>query len=259
MKRISYLSMLGLLLFSLILTACAAPTATPLPVTEAPKVKITVATDATFPPFEIVDDQTKELTGFDVELMKAIAEKGGFEVEFVNIAFDPMLAGLAECQYDSAIAAITITDERRAAMLFSDPYINAGQIVAVRKDETAITGKADLTGKTVGVQLGTTGAMQAEKIEGVTVKTYDAYDLAFLDLQNGQVDAVIADYPTALNFVGKAGDTLKVTGEVFTDESYGIAVCKTKPEILKLINDGLAAVKADGTEAKLEQKWLAGQ
>jgi polar amino acid transport system substrate-binding protein len=259
--------MLGLILFSLILGACAAPTPTvvvtqaPVVPTETPVpvVKIVVATDATFPPFEIVDDATKELTGFDIELMKAVAQKGGFEVEFVNIAFDPMLAGLSECQYDASIAAITITDDRKAVMLFSDPYINAGQIVAVRTDEAVIKGKDDLAGKTIGVQLGTTGAIEAGKIDGAVIKTYDAYDLAFLDLQNGQVDAVIADYPTALNFVGKASDKLMVTGEVFTDESYGIAVCKTKPELVTMINAGLAAAKADGTITQLEQKWLAGQ
>lgn len=254
MKRTFYLCMMGLVVLSLVLTACAAPTPTPKQV-----VKMVVATDATFPPFEIVDDATKELTGFDIELMKAIAVKGGFEIEFVNIAFDPMLAGLAQCQYDAGIAAITITDDRKAAMLFSDPYINAGQIVAVRKDETVIKSKDDLKGKTIGVQLGTTGALEAEKIEGAVIKTYDAYDLAFLDLQNGQVDAVIADYPTALNFVGKAPEKLTVTGEVFTDESYGIAVCKTKPEYIDLINKGLAAAKQDGTIQQLEQKWLAGQ
>lgn len=111
----------------------------------------------------------------------------------------------------------------------------------------------------MAAQLGTTGAIEAEKIEGVTLKTYDSYDLAFLDLANGQIDAVIADYPTALGFIGKNADKIKAVGEVFTDESYGVAVCNKNEDLLKKINEGLKAVKEDGTIAKLEAKWLAGQ
>jgi len=123
--------------------------------------------------------------------------------------------------------------------------------------QTTITGKDDLVGKKIGAQLGTTGAIEAAKIQNAEVKTYDSYDLAFLDLANGQIDAVIADYPTALGFVERNSDRLMVVGEVFTDESYGIAVCRNNPELLEKINSGLAAVKADGTLAKLEEKWLA--
>lgn len=250
MKRTSLIFLSLVVILSMVLTGCA-------PQAAAPKVKI--ATDATFPPFETVDEATKELTGFDIELFKAIAEKAKIDFEFVNIGFDPMLAGVSQCQYDGAIAAITITDERKQQMLFSDPYINAGQVVSVRISEEAIKGKDDLKGKTVAAQLGTTGAIEAEKIEGVTLKTYDSYDLAFLDLANGQIDAVIADYPTALGFIGKNADKIKAVGEVFTDESYGIAVCKKNEDLLKKINEGLKAVKDDGTLGKLEQKWLAGQ
>ncbi len=123
--------------------------------------------------------------------------------------------------------------------------------------QSVINGKDDLTGKTIGAQLGTTGAIEAGKIEGATVKTYDSYDLAFLDLANRQIDAVIADYPTALGFVAQNSDKLTTVGQVFTDEFYGIAVCKTKTDLLNTINQGLKAVKDNGTLAKLEQKWLA--
>jgi polar amino acid transport system substrate-binding protein len=236
-------------LVSFLLSACA----------QAPTKKVSVATDATFPPFETVNENTKELEGFDVELMKAIAAKGGFEIEFKNIGFDPMLAGLSQCQYDAAIAAITITDERKKEMLFSEPYINAGQIVTVKKDNTTIKSKDDLVGKKVGAQLGTTGAIEIQSIKDAELKTYDSYDLAFLDLSNGQIDAVVADYPTALGFVGQNSDKLMVVGDVFTDESYGVGVCKTNTALLDKINKGLKAAKDDGTIAKLEEKWLAGK
>lgn len=235
----------------------AAPQATAYPA--ATQVTVRVATDATFPPFELVDEATKELTGFDVELMNAIAQKAGFKIEWTNLPFDPMLAGLSECQYDAAIAAITITDERKQSMLFSEPYINAGQIVVVRKGETRIKSKDDLGGMTVGAQLGTTGAIEAQKIPGVTFKPYDTYDLAFLDLANGQIDAVIADYPTALGFIGKNPDKLTTVGEVFTEESYGIAICKNRSDLVDKINTALKALKEEGFIQQLEQKWLASQ
>jgi len=234
-------------LVTMALTACA-PKST----------AVKVATDATFPPFEIVDEQTKELTGFDVELMNAVAAKANFKLEWININFDAVISGVAQCQYDAAAAAITITDDRKKNALFSDPYINAGQIVTVRKDETVIKSTADLVGKTLGAQLGTTGEIEAKNIKDAVVKPYDSYDLAFLDLINGQIDAVIADYPTALGFVGQNSDKLMVTGEVFTNESYGVMVCNKNTELVGKINKALADLKADGTISKLEQKWLAG-
>ncbi len=249
MKRKLFFVLSVLAALSLVMTACA-----PQPGAQAAAVR--VATEASYPPFEMVNEETKALEGFDIDLMNAVAEKAGFTVEFINTPFDSVLAGIATCQYDAAISAITITAERAENMGFSDPYINAGQVTTVRVDETAITGPGDLAGKVIGVQLSTTGQIEAEKFEGATVKPYDTVDLAFLDLANGQVDAVVADYPTTLNYVAQMGDKIKVTGEVFTDESYGIAVCKQNSDLLNKINTALGELKADGTLAELEQKWL---
>jgi len=248
-KRTSLIIVSVLVMAGILLSACG----------QSASDTIKVATDATFPPFEIVDEATNELTGFDVELMKAIADKAGIKIEFVNTPFDSVIAGVTNCTYDVAIAAISASDERKAVMNFSDPYINAGQIVVIRKDETGITSKDDLAGKTVAAQLGTTGEIEAKKIPDVDYKPYDSYELAFLDLSNGQISAVIADYPTALAYIGKNPDMLTTTGSVFTDESYAIAFCKSKTDLLEKINTGLKAVIADGTVSALEQKWLAGQ
>ncbi|MDH5365218.1 MAG: basic amino acid ABC transporter substrate-binding protein [Dehalococcoidia bacterium] len=247
MKYLFYCVLVGLMLFTL-LPGCAQETA-----------KVRVATDATWPPFEYVDEQTKAIEGFDIDLFKAIAEKEGVEVEFINVAWDPLLAGIAQCQYDAAISSVTITEERAKEMLFSDPYFEAGQLVTVRKDNTDITDKDALGGKVVGAQIGTTGSFEVEKIEGATLKTYDDIGLAFQDLINGQIDAVIADSPLTLGYVGKNPDKLKTAGEVFTSEFYGIAVCKTKPDLLAKINSGLKAVKAEGLIEELIEKWLVGQ
>jgi polar amino acid transport system substrate-binding protein len=228
-----------------LLSACSSSGAT----------KVRVASDATWPPFEMVDETTKELTGFDIEMMTAIAKEAGLDIEFVNVGFDPLLAGMAQCQYDAAISAMTITPERQANMLFSDPYLNAGQIVTVQIANTTINSKDDLAGKTVGAQIGTTGAIEVGNIAGATLTTFDTVDLAYLALQNGQIDAVVADSPTAAGFVAQNADKLKMVGSVFTDENYGIAICKTKPELQAKINQGLAAIKANGTFDALLTKY----
>jgi polar amino acid transport system substrate-binding protein len=248
-KKTSLIVVSVLVLAGILLSACGQSSAG----------TVKVATDATFPPFEIVDEKTNQLTGFDIELMKAIADKAGMKIEFVNTPFDSVIAGVSNCTYDIAIAAISANDERRAVMNFSDPYINAGQIVVIRKDETGIASKDDLAGKTVAAQLGTTGEIEAKKIPNVTYKPYDSYELAFLDLSNGQIDAVIADYPTALAYIGKNPEKLQTTGSVFTDESYAIAFCKSKTDLLDKVNAALKEVIASGTVTALEQKWLAGQ
>lgn len=216
---------------------------------------LVVATDAAFPPFEFVDEDTKEIVGFDIDLMNAIAEKANLDIRFQNVAWDPLLAGMADCQYDMAISAITILPERAEQFGFSDPYINAGQIVAVAIDNDSIAGPGDLVGATIGAQIGTTGAMEAEAIADATVKVYDTYELAFLDMMNGQIDAVIADYPTAVAFVNQNADDLKVVGEVFTDENYGIAFCKGNDELISQVNDALAELKAEGFIEDLVVEW----
>lgn len=235
--------------FAMVLTACA-------PAASSNKIK--VASDAAYPPFETVDEKTKELVGFDIDLFNAIAKKAGVEVEYVNIGFDPLLAGMAQCQYDAAISAITITDERKKNMTFSDPYFQAGQAITVSVGNDAIKSEADLKGKTIGTQLGTTGDILAKKIEGATVKAYDSVDLAFQDLINGQVEAVVADNVPSEGFVGKNPDKIKVVAGLLTSEDYGISVCKTKADLLAKINKALAEVKAEGTIDKLNEKWIKG-
>lgn len=216
---------------------------------------LVVATDATFPPFEYVEEGSKDIVGFDIDLMNAIAEKADLEIRYQNVAWDPLLAGMADCQYDMAISAMTITAERAEQFSFSDPYINAGQIIAVEVDNDTIGGPDDLVGATIGAQIGTTGAMEAEEIADTTVKVYDTYELAFLDLANGQIDAVIADYPTAVAFVNQNADQLKVVGDVFTDENYGIAFCKGNDELISQVNAALSELQDEGFVEQLVIEW----
>jgi polar amino acid transport system substrate-binding protein len=252
MKRLSTLSIL-VLAASLLVTACG-PAATPTPTGETYQI----ATDATWPPFEYIDVESEQIVGFDIDLMNAIAAKEGFNVNFVNVAWDPLLAGVSGCQYDAAISAMTITEERAQTMLFSDPYFDAGQLVVVRLDNTDIAGQESLSGKTVGAQLGTTGDIVAAEMPGVTVRPYDEIAFAFQDLMNGQIDAVIADDGLARGFIAKNSNRIKAAGEPFTNEFYGVAVCRNQTELHAKINSGLAAVKADGTFDELVVKWFVG-
>ncbi|MBN2388079.1 MAG: basic amino acid ABC transporter substrate-binding protein [Anaerolineales bacterium] len=249
MKRTFWIMLATLLMLSMALPGCS----------PSGGGTITVAMDATWPPFEYVDETTQEIVGLDVDLIRAIAEKEGLEIELVNVPWDSLLAGMANCQYDVSISAMTITPERAEQFAFSDPYFAAGQIVVVQASNTTINGKDDLAGYTVGVQLGTTGDIEAQNMPGVTVKNYDDIGLAYQDLMNGQIDAVIADNPLALGYVGQNPDLLKAVGEVFTDEYYGIAVCKENTELLAQINRGLAAVKAEGLIDELTLQWIVGE
>jgi polar amino acid transport system substrate-binding protein len=246
MKRISIFCVTGFMILGLFSSGCAQKDTT-----------IRVATDATWPPFEYVNTQTNQIVGLDIDLFNAIAQKEGLKVDIINVQFDPLLAGLAQCQYDVAISSITITDDRKKDMNFSDPYFAAGQTITVLKGNTDITGKDSLAGKRIGAQIATTGADEARTIPGAIVKTYDEVDLAINDLLNDQLDAVIADNPLALGYVGKYPDKLKITGPILTNESYGIAVCKSNTSLLSKIDKGLAEVKAEGLIDQLTQKWLS--
>lgn len=220
--------------------------------------KIVIATDATWPPMEFVDTN-KEIVGFDIDLMKAAAAAGGFQAEFKNTAWDGIFAGLAAGDYDAVMSSVTITDERKQTMDFSIPYLNAGQVLVVPKDVTNVMSLKDLSGKQVGAQIGTTGAMEIQKVQGLTLKTYDEIGLAIADLVNGRIAGVVVDNPTAANYVlqnDQYKDKLKIVGQPFTDEYYGVAVKKGNTKVLDLINKGLKAVLDAKKDEALKTKWL---
>ena len=233
-----------ILVLATVLSGCAKGTAT-----------VKVATDATFNPFEYTDE-SGNLIGFDIDLMNEIAKKADIKFEWVNIPFDSVLAGLSECQYDAAIAAISITPERQAEMLFSQPYLDAGLIVVVNKATTDIKSLADLKGKSVAAQLGTTGEIEALKIEGVDYKPYDSYELAFLELANKGVDAVIVDNPIAMGYIAANPEKIQAVGEVFNNDQYGIAICKDNADLQAKLDKALKELQDSGFIATLAEKYL---
>lgn len=245
-------------LTSVMLIALVALMATSLFSCAKKQAKITVASDATWPPMEYVDEN-KNVVGFDIDLVNEIAKAEGFQVEIKNTAWDGIFAGLAAGNYQVIASSVTITDERKATMDFSDPYVNAGQVLVVRKDATGVATLNDLVGKKVGAQIGTTGAIEIGKVKGVELKTYDEVGLAFEDLVNGNIQGVVADSPIAANFALQNAtykDKLMIVGKPFTDEWLGFAFKKGDTKTQKLFNDGLAKVKASGKLDELVKKWL---
>ncbi|MGD2148587.1 MAG: transporter substrate-binding domain-containing protein, partial [Anaerolineae bacterium] len=218
--------------------------------------QITIGTNAEYPPFEFVDE-AGNIVGFDVELMEAIAGEAGFEFEFVNTRWDGIFVALASGEFDAVISAATITEEREEMVDFSDPYFNAGQRIAVRANETEIQGPADLGGKKVGVQLGTTGDIWLTDETDAEVVRYDENTLAFQALANGDVDAAVADGPTVVDIIEANPEmNLTVVEGVYTEEQYGIAVNPERQDLLAAINAGLAAVRASGKYDEINDKYF---
>ena len=224
----------------------------------AKKITITVATDATWPPMEMVNEK-KDIVGLDIDFLRAVAKEGGFNVEFKNVAWDGIFAGIAAGKYDAIISSVTITEERKKTMDFSDPYINAGQILVVPKGLQNVTTIADLKGKNIGAQIGTTGAFEIKKVEGVELKGYDEIGLAFEDMAAGRISGVVCDTPVAADYAlqkKEYAEKFKIVGTPFTEEYYGVVVRKGNKKLLDMINKGIAAVKAKGIDKQIEAKWL---
>lgn len=216
-----------------------------------------VGSDVTYPPFEYVDEQTGEFVGFDMDLIREVGKRLGMEVEILNIAWEGILPGLLAGHYDAVISAMTITDERAQAVNFSDPYFSTGQVIVVRADDTSVTEPADLVGKVIAVQIGTTGQFSAEKIEGVArIDHYPTTPEAFLALRLGRADAAVVDELVAIEEARANPGVLKVVGQPFTVEFYGIAVRKGNEELLRGINRALAQIKADGTYDEIYDRWF---
>ena len=258
-----FLKTAGLFGAGLLLAACgkkeepapaAAPAAAPTPVASAPapepaKVYV-VGTDAAYAPFEFQNEKG-EIVGFSIDLLQAVAAKGGFEVKFVNTPWEGIFNALQQGDRDLLISSITITDERKQTMDFSNPYFDAFQLIAV-KATSKVAKFDDLKKLKVGVQTGTTGDEVVTKLQGknsANVKRFESTPLALKELEAGGVDAVVADNGVVVNYVtNNAGANFKtVSDSAFAPEQYGIAVKKGNAELLEKVNKGIAAIKADGS------------
>ncbi|MGE5404689.1 MAG: basic amino acid ABC transporter substrate-binding protein [Candidatus Saccharibacteria bacterium] len=221
-----------------------------------------VGSETAYPPFE-VQDKNGQYVGFDMDLIRAIGKAEGYKVEIISLPFTGLIPALKSGNIDAAISAMTITDERKKSVDFSDPYIDSGQIISMRSDDTRpITKLEDLKGLVIAVQMGTTGQDQAEKVVALDAKTqvkkFDSVDQAFLELKNKGADVCIIDQPVTLNYITKGHPEIKMVGKMFTDEKYGISVNKGNKKVLDVINSGLKKVKANGEYDKIFKKHIGG-
>jgi polar amino acid transport system substrate-binding protein len=218
--------------------------------------KLLVGTDATYPPFESKDAKTGKVVGFDIDLINAICDDLGVECEFIVVPFDGIVSGLKNRKYDAVISAFTITPERQKMVDYSQPYYQAGQSIAVKIDEQKIKSIDDLTGKRIGVQLGTTGEILAKKIEDAEIISYDNIGAAFIDMDNNKLDAIVNDKPTSERIIALKGKA-KIVGETLTSEDYGIAVRKGEKRLLDAINSSLKKLQDTGKLQEINAKWFS--
>jgi ABC-type amino acid transport substrate-binding protein len=224
------------------------------------KEELIVGTEPTFPPFEYTDEKTQEITGFDIELIKAIAKEAGYTVKVQSLGFEGLINAVQTGNIDVVMAGMTIDAEREKEVAFGTPYFDAGLMVAVPEDNTTINSVDDLKGKKVAVQIGTTGADKANELKeaGIVkeVKTFNTMDAVFMELLNGTVDAVINDKPVNEVFIAKNPGKIKMVGEILDGEQYGFAVSKENEELLNQLNEGFEKVKASGKYDELKAKYF---
>jgi polar amino acid transport system substrate-binding protein len=214
--------------------------------------KLVMLTNAAFPPYEYLGSDNKP-AGVDVDMAQAIADEIGVELEVVDMDFDGLIPALIGGKGDMIAAGLTVTDERKESVDFSDTYADATQLIIVAADNEDITGVDDLNGKIIGVQLGTTGDIYASDIEGAEVSQYKTGLEAAMDLMNGKLDAVILDQLPAQNIVASNEEQLKLIDEPFTDEQYAIAVKKGDTDFLAVVNSVIAKLQDEGKVAE----WTA--
>jgi ABC-type amino acid transport substrate-binding protein len=214
---------------------------------------LTVGSDIPYPPFE--QGKSGEYTGFDVELMEAIGEKIGRTPEFQDTSFETIFRDVGQGKFEAVISAATITPEREKEVAFSDPYYLSEQAIMV-KEGSEIKGIADLEGKVVAAQQGTTGLeLGKEKANASELRPYPEGPDAINALKAGTVEAVIIDAPVAQNAIEEEGG-VEIAEKVPTEEEYGIAVAKDNTELLEEINTGLEEVISDGTYTTIFEKWF---
>ena len=261
-----FLKTSSVLLAGLVLSACgkqepatpaAGATAAP-PVAAAARVYV-VGTDAAYAPFESQNEKG-EIVGFDIDVVKAAAQKAGIEVKFLNTPWEGIFNSVAQGDRDLLVSAITITPERQQTLDFSTPYFDAQQLIAV-KNNSKVSKFDDLKKLKVGVQTGTTGDEAVTKLQGKTsanIKRFESTPLALKELEAGGVDAVVADNGVVIHYVNNnAGSKFKTVADTsFTPEQYGLPVKKGNTELLGKLNKGLADIKADGSYQKIHDQYF---
>ncbi len=218
---------------------------------------LTMGTNAAFPPYEFTDD-AGNVVGIDAEIAQAVADKLGKKLIIKDMDFDSLLTAVQGGSCDIVFAGMTVTDERKQAVNFTQTYATGVQVIIV-KDGSDIKTADDLEGKMIGVQKGTTGDIYCTDDYGQeNVKQFDNGALAIEALKNGQVDCVVIDNEPAKNFV-KANAGLKILDTEYVSEDYAAAIAKENTELLDAVNKAMDELKADGTIDKIIKKYIPAE
>ena len=219
--------------------------------------KLTMSTNAAFPPYEMTTD-SGDFEGIDIDVAAAIAEKLGLELQVDDMDFDAALLAAQSGKSDIVMAGVTVTDERQKVMDFSDTYAEGIQSIIV-PEGSDIASVDDLEGKAIGTQRGTTGYIYCTDDFGEdNVIAYDDGLTAVQALNNGQVDAVVIDNAPAKEFVA-ANPGLKILDTAYAQEDYAIGVAKGNTELLNAINGALEELQADGTLQSIVDKYIKAE
>jgi len=231
-------------------TAAAETTAAP-----AAGGKLVMATNAEFPPYEYHDNN--QIVGIDVDIATAIARELGMELEVEDISFDAIIPAVQSGKADFGAAGMTVNDDRKVNVDFTNTYAKATQVIIVKQDSDIAT-VDDLAGKTIGVQLGTTGDIYAEDIEGATLERYNKGFEAVQALLQDKIDAVVIDGEPAKVFV-EQNTELKLLAEPLTEEEYAICVKKGNTELLDKMNAALAKLEESGELQAIIDKYITAE
>lgn len=242
---------IGLLLFAVIFSLAACGSSS-----DEIKDSYTVATDTSFVPFEFKEDG--EYVGFDIDLIYAIADEIGFEIDLETTNFDGIIPGLQTGSFDIALAGIGITDDRKKKIDYSDPYYESGLHIGVAADNDDINGMDDLEGKTIATRLGSTSSSYIkDNIDGAEPNEYEQLDQAYLAVENGSADAILYDAPNVAYYIQTKGDgSLKVVGDLYEAENYGIAFAKDQDALVEAVNEALETLKDNGKYDEIYEKWF---
>jgi len=252
MKRFAQLSVVLLLILAVVAASGCTSSKSRKLVKEG---YLTIGTEAEFAPFE-VRLENGSFYGFDIALGEAIAKELGLKVDYIDTDFAGIILSLNSGKFDIAMSAMTITEERKKSINFSDPYFDTGLSLAVPAN-SPVQKLDDLNGKIVGVQLGTTGDLYASSLKNVKeVKRYPHAPDAFLDMKNGKVEAVINDDVVSKPIVAKDPNSFKIISGLLTIEQYGIAVPKDNEALLQKINAALKKIKENGTYDQIYDQYI---
>lgn len=213
---------------------------------------ITIGTSPDYPPFEFIDKEGK-VSGIDMDIINAVAQEMGVKVEVSQMGFDSIIGAVKAGQIDIGVSGFTVTEDRKKSVDFTNPYFSGGQVI-IAKADSPIKSAADLKGKNIGAQSGTTGEQAANEVGAASVKTYQDFLVAIQELKSGNLDAVIGDQSVAKNVIAQQPEFV-VKGEPLNAEETAIVVAKGNPELVTALNDAIKKVKDSGKYDEIIAKW----